>query len=125
VPANALMSFAEFLPRIDIPKPINIAELSAEAVWDEIATFEATLDDAHELGVCIVGGPAGLCVHVREVGWRNGNALIFSGVDGESRPVRLMQHLTQLNFLMVAVPKIGPVAVRIVGFHAPTGTAAE
>jgi hypothetical protein len=97
--------------------PPNMAEYAVKAIYEEIADFEASLDADHEVGMPIVGGPAGLCVHVREVYRFGTDKLVFVGIDSDQRPVRLIQHLTQLNLLMLAAPKLGPVAVRI-GFHA-------
>ena len=97
--------------------PPNMAEYAVKAIYEEIADFEAFLDADHEVGMPIVGGPAGLCVHVREVYRFGTDKLVFVGIDSDQRPVRLIQHLSQLNLLMLAAPKIGPLAVRI-GFHA-------
>lgn len=122
---NALLMAENLLPkmpRIDIPRPPNFAEYAIKAIYEEFADFEARLDADQEIGMCIVGGPTGLCFHVREVYRYGGDKLVFVGVDANSKPVRLMQHLTQLNLLMTAVPKVGPTAVRI-GFHAPAEAA--
>ena len=97
----------------------NHAEEAVKAVYEEIADFESNLDADHEIGMPIVGGPAGLCVHVRQVYPFDSDKLVFVGIDNEQRPVRLIQHLSQLSFLMLAAPRLGPVAVRI-GFHSPT-----
>lgn len=99
-------------------RPPNMAEYAVKAIYEEIADFEATLDADHELGMPIVGGPSGLCVHVREVYRFGTDKLVFVGIDGDERPVRLVQHLSQLNFLMLAAPRLGSAAVRI-GFHSP------
>lgn len=96
--------------------PPNMAEYAVKAIYEEIADFEASLDSDHEVGMPIVGGPSGLCVHVREVYRFGTDKLVFVGIDRDQRPVRLIQHLSQLNFLMLAAPKIGSQAVRI-GFH--------
>jgi len=98
--------------------PPNLAEFAVKAIYEEIADFEAKLDSGHEVGMPIVGGLSGLCVHVREVYRFGTDKLVFVGIDNDQRPVRLIQHLSQLNFLMLAAPKIGPAAVRI-GFHTP------
>jgi hypothetical protein len=97
--------------------PPNMAEYAVKAIYEEIADFEASLDADHEVGMPVVGGPAGLCVHVREVYRFGTDKLVFVGIDSDQRPVRLIQHLSQLNFLMLAAPKLGIEAVRI-GFHA-------
>jgi Family of unknown function (DUF6173) len=69
----------------------------------------------------IVGGPAGVCLHVREVYRYGTDKLVFVGIDANGSPLRLMQHLSQLNFLMTSARKIGEVAVRI-GFHEPNSS---
>jgi hypothetical protein len=106
------------IPEFKMPKMPNMAEYAVDAIYEEIAAFEASLDQDHEVGMPIVGGPAGLCVHVREVYRFGTDKLVFVGVDGHRRPVRLIQHLSQLNLLMLAAPKLGEIAVRI-GFHEP------
>ncbi len=105
-------------------RPPNMAEYAVKAIYEEIADFEATLDSDHEIGMPVVGGPSGLCVHVREVYRFGTDKLVFVGIDSEQKPVRLIQHLSQLNLLMLAAPKIGPVAARI-GFHTPDAAEVE
>ena len=113
-------------PAVDLPKmptlpdfrPPNFAKNAVEALHEEIADFESKLENDHEIGMPVVGGPAGLCIHVREIYRFGSDKLVFVGVDSDANPVRLIQHLTQLNFLMVSVPKIGEKATRI-GFHSP------
>lgn len=108
------------LPSLDYEsiRPPNMAEYAVKAIHDEIADFEACLDSDHEVGMPVVGGPAGLCVHVREIYCFGTDKLVFVGLSSSGHPVRLVQHLSQLNFLMVSAPKLGEAAVRI-GFHKP------
>lgn len=105
-------------PSISNLRPPNMGQYAVSAIYEEIADFEKTLDEHHEVGMPIVGGPAGLCVHVRKIYRFGADKLVFVGIDSDQNPVRLIQHLSQLNFLMLSAPKIGEVAVRI-GFHAP------
>lgn len=128
------LNVSSLMPRVPDPyqhirnlAPIsrpNMAEYAVKAIYEEIADFEASLDVEHEVGMPIVGGPSGLCVHVREVYRFGTDKLVFVGIDSDHRPVRLIQHLSQLNFLMLAAPKIGPVAARI-GFHVPPEAVSE
>jgi hypothetical protein len=107
------------LPDIKLIRPPNPAKLAVAAIYEEIADFEASLDENHEMGLSIVGGPAGVCLHVREVYRYGTDKLVFNGVNSDGSPLRLVQHLSQLNFLMISAKKIGETAVRI-GFHEPT-----
>ena len=104
------------IPNLNSIMPLNMAEYAVDAIYEEIADFEASLDENHEVGMPIVGGPANLCVHVREVYRFGTDKLVFVGVDSDQNPVRLIQHLSQLNFLMLAAKKLTETAVRI-GFH--------
>jgi Family of unknown function (DUF6173) len=96
--------------------PINLAEYAVTAIFNEIKDFETTLDEEHELGMSIVGGPAGICLHVRDVYRHGTDKLVFVGINSDGSPLRLIQHLSQLNFLMVSAKKVGETVVRI-GFH--------
>ena len=98
--------------------PLTMAKYAVDAVYKEILDFEASLDDNHEMGMSIVGGPAGVCLHVREIYSYGTDKLVFDGMNSDGSPLRLMQHLSQLNFLMISAKKIGQTAARI-GFHEP------
>lgn len=98
--------------------PPNMAEYAVDAIYKEISDFESSLDEDHEMGMSIVGGPAGVCLHVREIYRYGTDKLVFDGVNSDGSPLRLMQHLSQLNFLMISAKKIGQTAARI-GFHEP------
>jgi hypothetical protein len=81
-----------------------------EDVVDEIQAFQAVLTDEQELGV--VANGAGLVLHVEQLRLE-GQIMIFTGVDGEGRPARLVQHYTQCNVLLMAVNKISEQPRRI------------
>lgn len=104
--------------------PPNMAEYAVDAVYKEILNFEASLDDKHEMGMSIVGGPAGVCLHVRKIYRYGTDKLVFDGINSDGSPLRLMQHLSQLNFLMISAKKIGQTAARI-GFHEPQSVIQE
>ena len=112
-----LLDSIKHLSAVNITPP-NMAEYAVEAIFTEIADFEASLDDNHEMGMSIVGGPAGVCLHVREIYRYGTDKLVFDGINSDGSPLRLMQHLSQLNFLMISAKKIGDTASRI-GFHTP------
>ena len=95
-----------------------MAAFAVKAIYEEIADFESALDDNHEIGMSIVGGPSGVCLHVRDIYSYGTDKLVFDGINFDGSPLRLMQHLSQLNFLMISAKKIGDTASRI-GFHEP------
>ena len=99
----------------------NRAVDALEAIIQEIRVFEENLGPDHEIGMPIIGGPSGLLIHIRTVRVIDDDKLTFNGFDSDSNPVRLVQHLSQLNFLMLAVKKLAEKPARI-GFHVPSAT---
>ena len=55
-------------------------------------------------------------IHIEDVGYWGPDLLIFYGTNSEGKPQQLLQHQSQVNVLLVAVPKEGPKPRRI-GFE--------
>lgn len=103
------------MPRIEMPKPIP--EQAYEALIRQLRKFQKGLSEEMELGI-VVGGAGGL-IHVDSVRF-GGHVIAFCGVDAEGREARLIQHYSQLNVLMVAVPKLA-LQPRRIGFEVSSG----
>lgn len=73
-----------------------------------IQDFEAQLDENHEIGARIVSGPGDGLFQMRDVGFWDPDLILFMGVNEHGRPLRLIQHYTQLNVLLSAIPKPKP-----------------
>ncbi|WP_296819745.1 DUF6173 family protein [Brevundimonas sp.] len=73
-----------------------------------IADFESKLDEDHEVGARIVNGPGDIAFAIQDVGFWGPDLLIFMGVNDHGRPVRMIQHHTQLNVMLSALPKPKP-----------------
>ena len=72
-----------------------------------IQEFEARLDDEHEIGLSIV--PLGDAVYrVRDFDCWYPDMLIFYCLTLEGAEATLIQHHSQLNFLLIALPKLDP-----------------
>ena len=74
----------------------------------EIEDFEADLDELSEVGFLLASFGSTVVVHVRELWYHQPNLVVFSGMNDVGHPVRLVQHLSQLNFLLMRVPKLAP-----------------
>lgn len=93
------------LPEIKTPP-----EAALEALLEQIKEFQEGLPDDMEVGIIANGGV--LTLHVESI-IPNWQIISFDGSDSEGRRARLIQHYTQINVQMVAVPKLTDEARRI------------
>ncbi len=95
---------------------------AAEEVFNHLVTrvkdFQASLPEHHELGIQLANFGAERAVHVRGMGYRNPNIIEFYGLlDGRTQ-VAVVQHVSQLNFMLVAVPPVPEQPPYRIGFAA-------
>ncbi|KQV62702.1 MULTISPECIES: hypothetical protein [unclassified Caulobacter] len=88
--------------KFQVPVLKSIPEYAFDALVEEMKRFQTRLSDETELGI-VANGP-GLTIHVDDLRL-SGQMVVFDGVDSEGRAARLIQHYTQVNVQMVAVPK--------------------
>jgi len=91
------------------------AETQFEIIKRYILDFQASLDQEHDVSVLLAsfGGP--ILMDVTHIGFHQPVLLVFKGfVNGN--PTTLIQHISQINFLLQALPKKGIEPIRIKGF---------
>ena len=98
----------------------NPKELSADLVSDpylanwkykklveQIKSFESNLDQEHEVAIRLASFGTSILMSVENIGYQNPDMLYFYGkVNGED--AQLVQHTSQLNFLLLAIQKPDP-----------------
>ena len=84
----------------EIPEMKSIPEHAFDALVEEMRRFQNKLQDDVEVG--IVANGAGLVIHVNSLRFSS-QMIVF---DSEGRDARLIQHYTQVNVQMIAVPKL-------------------
>ncbi|WP_299967418.1 DUF6173 family protein [uncultured Oscillibacter sp.] len=89
------------------PRDYNLADYSYEVILERIKYFEDSLDDEHEVAVKLASFGQALTLSVTDIGYSNPSTLVFHGYVGD-QPATLIQHMSQLNFLLVAVKKSDP-----------------
>lgn len=114
------------LSKIPIPHIHNLnehnlaAQLSRqllEYVWD----FDNALDQDHEVAMKLVNFGQAITVRVNAIGYSNPNLISFFGTLEDESPVHLVQHVSQINFLMVATKrKDSQEPKRSIGFIEPS-----
>lgn len=108
-----MMSGEPFLPNIRIPSfslpeikmPDPPAKWMYERVARQIIEFEKKLNNDEEIGGRLVSAPGEGAFHIEDLGYWGPDMLIFYGKNQHGRPVELLQHYSQLNVLLTAIPK--------------------
>lgn len=103
------------IPNI-VPTISTRAESAYDVIMESIKEFENTLDDDHEVGMLLASFGQSLLLAVESVEVGDGSTLIFIGRLNDQRTT-LIQSISQLNFLLMAVPKQDPTKpARRIGF---------
>jgi len=93
------------------------AEWAYERLILYIQNFEEQLDYEHEVAMGFTGTDAGV-IRIEGVGFFDPDIVTFYGTDPEGTKTQLIQHVSQLNVLLRALPKMpsadGP---RRIGFR--------
>ena len=109
----------------DFASPTNIRPISPsdsqanQTIWayqkliDSIYSLEKRLDDEHEVGVQLVSSGAPLTFHLQDASHCAPNIINLSGRNTNGEELQLVQHVSQLNVLLVAMKKLGKEPVRI------------
>lgn len=83
------------------------ADYAYKVIMERIKEFEDTLDDDHEIAVKLASFGQNITMSVTEIRYSNPTTLIFSGYVGKQK-AKLIQHMSQLNFLLLSVEKEDP-----------------
>ena len=84
------------------------AESTYRRLIKYIGQFEMQLDRDHEIGGRFVSFGDDTHFHIADVGYWNPDIITFDGFDKNGNRVKLIQHVSQLNVLLVAVRKMTP-----------------
>ena len=69
-----------------------------------IQNFEKQLDGDHEVAIGLTGGELGV-LRIEGMGYFDPDIVTFYGMDGAGARTQLIQHVTQLNVMLRAMPK--------------------
>ena len=82
----------------------SLADWKYEKIMEEIAEYEAKLDNDHEIALRLASFGSSTVMVVTSVGYQNPDMLYFYGfVNGKD--AQLIQHVSQLNFLITSVER--------------------
>lgn len=95
----------------------SIAQIVAENLYQEILNYQANLSNTEDVTVSLVQFNETITILVDSIGYIGYNLVRFGGKDNSGRSLELIQHISQLNFLLTTVPKNVPeVPKREIGF---------
>lgn len=84
----------------------------------EIAAFEKTLDKTSDVGMRLVSFGQVNVFRVTALRYVQPNLVVFEGLSDNGQHLRLVQHMSQLSFLLTRLPRPDPEAPRQpIGFH--------
>ena len=86
------------------PRPMKTKGIYSHIV-SNIVDFEKTLSPDEEIGGRLVSAPGEGVFHINDVDICGPEILVFVGNNQHDKPVRILQHYSQLNLLLTALPK--------------------
>lgn len=87
---------------------LNLASGFAKRLFLQITQFDAELDADHEVGIRLVSFGQSITFHVSDIGYDNPSLIFFIGLTEDGHRVQLMQHVSQISFLLIVLPKLHP-----------------
>lgn len=110
----------KILPKCVTDKPASQkspAQWAYERVVLYLKNFEEQLDNEHEVAMGFTGGDAGV-LRIEGMGYFDPDIITFYGSDPAGGRTQLVQHVSQLNVMLRAVPKeIEDAAPNRIGFR--------
>jgi len=95
----------------------SIAQIVAENLYQEIINYQSNLTETEDVAMMVVKFNESITILVDSIGYIGYNLVRFGGKDSSGKPLELIQHVSQLNFLLTVVQKPVPeVPKRKIGF---------
>lgn len=100
------------------PLAYSYSDTQFEILKKYIIDFENKLDSDHEVGLRLTNFGQSITMNVTEISYEESVVLVFKGfVNGTFST--LIQHVSQLNFLLTSIPKEPNRPARRIGFQPP------
>ena len=84
------------------------AATAIEQIANEIRRFERSLSDDEEAWVSMMGAGGGLLIQPHQLRAVGSDKIVIDGLDESGRRVRAIQHVSQINVALVAIPAEKP-----------------
>jgi hypothetical protein len=94
---------ADLIPHI--PKDQNLADEFHRRLIGWINDFHRSLDEGYEVGARLVSFGQTVTFHIDDIGYRNPSLISFHGKNENGEAVELIQHVSQISILLVALKR--------------------
>ncbi|RJR08342.1 hypothetical protein C4588_05730 [Candidatus Parcubacteria bacterium] len=84
----------------------NPAKWTYIRLGEYIKSFEEELDDEHEVGARLVSFGQSVTFHIEDIGYYSPDIICFHGKNNEGQKIQLIQHVSQLSVLLIAMKKL-------------------
>ena len=102
-----------------LPIAYSYSDTQFDILKKYIEDFENSLDSEHEVGIMLTNFGQSVTMQVTQITYEKSVLMVFKGyVNGKFST--LIQHVSQLNFLLTSIEKEPDKPKRPIGFHAPT-----
>lgn len=104
--SNLLISKAVSLKdqMVEINEPYTAKNIFQQLV-QRIKRFESSLDQEHEVGMQLVSFGQSIQFSVTHIGYMDPSIIWFEGILPDESNVELVQHISQISFLMMALKR--------------------
>jgi len=93
----------------------SFADTQFEIIKKYVIDFQKSLDAEHDIGLLLTNFGSTMLMEVTSIGYERSVLLVFKGcVNG--RDSTLIQHISQINFLLTSVSKAPDTPKRKIGF---------
>ena len=86
----------------------NYASDFMKRLMKMVQEFEDELDEEHEVGMSLVSFGSSKTFHVTQMEYNDPNLIVFHGKLEDGAEVQLIQHVSQINFLLMATRRQNP-----------------
>lgn len=87
---------------------LTTAEPMGKFLCAEIIRYQNSLKETEDVALLLTQFNQDVIILVDEISYAGYNMLLFRGKDTVGKPQELIQHISQLNFLLMPVPKDEP-----------------
>lgn len=100
-----------------LPSSMSYSDTQFEIIKKYILEFQVGLDQEHDIALLLTNFGQSILMEVTEIGYEESVLLVFRGyVNGKMST--LIQHISQLNFLITSISKDPDQPKRKIGFNA-------
>lgn len=106
-----IKDFSQIKNPVQLMQEFQASEQASEfyrILIEYIKEFDEQLDQEHEVGIQLVSFGHSIQFAVRDIGYCNPKLITFVGELEDGSKVQLVQHVNQLSFLLLAVPRKNP-----------------